>query len=166
MKKLLKDVILLTIIAAGASFAINSISPNGIPLKGMWYDNRHQIKLDIPPSYDSETDSLLTMQEAFMLWKNDAVFIDTREPDEYCEGHIAGALNLPFEEWDDWWQEIEPYLSPNTKIVCYCGGLDCELSLYAARELKVIGYPNSYIFFGGFYTWIEYDLPWEYDNEE
>ncbi len=166
MIKIVKDATILLLVAVVLAFAANSISPNGISSGGTWYDNRHRIELDIPPSYDPKTDSLLTMQEAFMLWKNQAVFIDTREQFEYNEGHIPNALNLPFEEWDCCWEEVSAELTPDTIIVCYCGGLDCELSLFAARELKAIGYPNTYIFFGGYQKWLEYGLPWEsaYEN--
>jgi len=167
MKETLKDTILLSIAALILAFTVNSISSNGIPIMNTWYDNRHKIELEIPPSYDAETDSLLSMQEAFTLWNDKkAVFLDTREPDEYAEGHIPGAINFPFEHWDDCWEEVEPLLSSDKTIVCYCGGLDCELSLFAAREFQAIGYPDTYIFFGGFNKWVEYDLPWESDYED
>lgn len=167
MKHILKDAVLLSIVSLVLAFAVNSISSNGIPLEGTWYDNRHRVKLEVPPSYDPETDSLLSMQEAFTLWNDKkAVFLDTREPDEFAEGHIPGAINFPFEQWDDFWDKVEPFLSYDNTIVCYCGGLDCELSLFAAREFQAIGYPKSYVFFGGYDKWVEYDLPWESDYED
>ncbi|MEE9555281.1 MAG: rhodanese-like domain-containing protein, partial [candidate division Zixibacteria bacterium] len=72
----------------------------------------------------------------------------------------------PFEWWDDYWMDVEPYLTPDDKIVAYCGGLDCELSLFAARELDYLGYQNSYIFFGGWQKWIEAGLPTEITENE
>ena len=54
------------------------------------------------------------------------------------------------------------------KIVAYCGGFDCELSLFAARELKSLGYEKSYTFFGGWQKWVDAGLPIEetvYDDE-
>jgi len=166
MKKVLQEAILLAIISFIFAFSVNSISSNGIPSVGTWYDNRHAVNLEEPPSYDPEMDSLLTMQEAFILWKDNAVFLDTGEHDEYAEGHIPNAINLPFEEWDDYWDEVSVYLSTETTIVCYCGGIDCELSLFTARELKDMGYSNSLIFFGGYNTWLEFDLPVESDYED
>lgn len=166
MKKVVLEAIFLTGLSVVLAFAVNSVSPKGLSLVGTWYDNRHRVELDVPPSYSPETDTLLTMQEAFTLWKDGAVFIDTREPDEYAEGHIPGAINLPFEEWDDYWECVEPYLRPESKIVCYCGGLDCELSLFAARELITIGYFDSYIFFGGYLKWIEAGLPFKTGTDE
>ena len=167
MKEILKESISLSVIAIILAFAVNTISSNGITVQGTWFDNRIQVELDEPLSYDPEFDSLLTMQDAFTLWNDSAaIFIDARDSDEYAEGHIPGAINLPFEEWDDYWEEVEPFIKPEDKIVCYCDGLDCELSLFAARELKAIGYPNSYIFFGGINKWLEHELPLETDIEE
>jgi rhodanese-related sulfurtransferase len=166
MKKVVLEAMLLAGLAIILAFAVNSVSSKGISLVGTWYDNRHRVELDVPPSYSPETDTLLTMQEAFSMWKDGALFIDTREPDEYAAGHIPGAVNLPFEEWDDYWECVEPHLKPESKIVCYCSGLDCELSLFAARELKTIGYPDAYIFFGGYNKWMDAKMPYETGTKE
>jgi len=165
MLKSLKEALILAILAAVLALIFNFLSPNGIALSGTWYDNREKVVLEEPPSYDPTVDSLLTMQDAFALWKDSATFIDAREPDEYAAGHIPGAYCLPFEEWDDYWDGVVDYLAPEKKIVCYCGGLDCELSLFAARELKNLGYPNSYIFFGGYEKWVAAELPIESDHD-
>jgi rhodanese-related sulfurtransferase len=162
----IKDAILIVFLAIIIAFAANALSPNGITLKGIWYDNRHIVELATPPSYDPKVDSLLTMEDAFALWQTkQAIFLDAREPDEYAEGHIPGAINFPFEEWDQYWADIQAKLTPESRIVCYCGGLDCEASLDMARELKVQGYPNSYIFFGGIKKWTELKLPLEANHE-
>lgn len=166
MKKAFIEAIFLAAAAIVIAFAVNIVSPNGIGLKGSWYDNREKQELEIPPSYDPDMDSLITMQEAFTLWKDGAVFLDTREPYEYDEGHIPGAINLPFDYWDDCWPRIEPQLELSDTIVCYCGGFDCELSLFTARELQIMGFENALIFFGGINKWIEAELPLEYGSED
>lgn len=163
----IKEAITLLILAIIISFGANFISPKGIPFIGTWYDNRSRIEMEKPPSYDPDFDSLLTMEDAFSLWKSgEAIFIDTRESDEYTEGHIPGAINLPFEEWDDYWDEVSAHITPESKIVTYCGGFDCELSVDVARELKVLGYPSTYIFFSGYNKWLKLNLPRETSDEE
>jgi rhodanese-related sulfurtransferase len=57
-------------------------------------------------------------------------------------------------------------IAPEIKIVTYCGGLNCEQSVDVARELKVIGYPNTYIFFNGYDKWLELNLPRESSDEK
>ncbi len=167
MKKIVIDAVILSLLALALAVIVNAVSPKGIDIIGEWYDNREKNELEIPPSYDAEFDSLISMQEAYLLWKDSAaIFLDTREPYEYDEGHIPGSINFPFDYWDDCWQRVEPLLSKDAVIVCYCGGFDCELSLFTARELKMIGYDNALIFFGGINKWSEAELPLDYGSPD
>jgi rhodanese-related sulfurtransferase len=158
--KIIRDSILIVISAAVFGLLINTIRNasglKGLPLDTPWPDNREKVELEKPPSYDVG-DSLVSLEQAYALFlKGDAIFIDTREEEEYDEGHIAGAINLPFDFWDDYWEYVEPELDPEAEIIAYCGGFDCELSLFAARELKNLGYEKSYTFFGG---WTKRTIP-------
>lgn len=167
----MRDAILILILAAiiglVSNFVRNAASLGGLPLDTPWPDNRKLEALDKPPSYDPAADSLISLEDAYNLFlSNEAVFIDAREEVEYDEGHIKGAIDLPFESWDDYWPGVEPVLNPDTQIVVYCEGLDCELSLFAARELKSRGYKNAYTFFGGWQKWVEAGLPVEKSEEE
>jgi rhodanese-related sulfurtransferase len=138
----------------------NNVSADGLPLKTPWPDNRTVDTLaTTPPSYQ-QGDSLLTLEDAYGLYLDGkAVFLDARDPEDYKAGHIKGAINFPFEKWDAYWDKIKPQIDSNKEIVAYCGGLDCELSLFLARELKQQGYPKSYIFFGGWLRWQKAGLP-------
>lgn len=143
------------------------VHPKRIPWIGIWPDNRQIRTLEIPPSYDPQMDTLISLEEAFILWKDGkAIFLDTRGPEEYIEGHIPGSINLPFEHWKEFWDSAKIYLRPGLNIVTYCGGLDCELSLYAARELKSLGYGRPLIFFGGYIKWIEQGLPIDHGQKQ
>lgn len=168
--KTFRDMMLIIIVAsligAVTNTIRNSTALGGLPWRTPWPDNREMKALDIPPSYQPG-DSLLSLEEAYTLFLGrKAVFIDAREPAEYEEGHIQGAINLPFEQWDDYWESAKPHLSPDTETVAYCEGLDCEVSLFLARELKQLGYEKAYIFFGGWLKWKEAGLPIETGNAE
>ncbi len=178
--KIIRDAFLIVILAAIFALLINTVRNatglNGLAMDTPWPDNREKVELVKPLSYtpcdslnSTLCDSLISLEQAYaMFLKGEAIFIDTREEAEYDEGHIAGALNLPFEFWDDYWEYVEPELDPGIEIVAYCGGFDCELSLFAARELKSLGYEKSYTFFGGWQKWVDADLPIEeivYDDE-
>jgi len=164
--KISRDAILIAILGIIIGLGINSArnlgSLGGLPINTPWPDNRKKMQLELPPSYDPKSDTLISLEDAYNLYlgKN-AIFIDAREPLEYNEGHIKGALNFPFEQWDAYWETVRPNLNPGSDIVVYCGGLDCELSLFSARELKSLGYPKSYTFFGGWQKWSEAGLPVE-----
>ncbi|OGC89562.1 MAG: hypothetical protein A2W25_14455 [candidate division Zixibacteria bacterium RBG_16_53_22] len=163
--KSLRDAILILIVGALIGIAVNTVrnstSAKGLAWDTPWPDNRQKRELELPPSYQPG-DSLLSLEEAYGIYlRGNAIFIDSREPYEYEEDHIKGAINLPFEQWDTYWESVRPMLDPRKEIVAYCGGLDCELSLFLARELKQLGYEHSYIFFGGWQKWNDAGLPVE-----
>ena len=74
------------------------------------------------------------------------MLIDVRGPDEYMEGHIPHALNIPYEEFD----ESMPGLSKKLTYILYCDR--GATSLLLARKmfragfnvLSVIGGLNAY----------------------
>lgn len=74
------------------------------------------------------------------------MLIDVRSPDEYMEGHIPHALNVPYEEFDAYM----PRLSRKLTYVLYCDR--GATSLLLARKmfragydvLSVIGGMNAY----------------------
>lgn len=83
-------------------------------------------------------DSLETVKQAVADQK--AVLIDVREPDEWQEGHLAGAGLLPLSTLERGVppQELAKTLPKNKIIYCYClaGGRCME----AADLLKPLGY--------------------------
>lgn len=168
--KILRDAIIIVIIAVIVGFAINGARNvsglNGLPLDTPWPENRQRIELEFPPSYEPG-DSLLALEDAYNLFLNgDVIFIDARDPVEYEDGHIKGAINLPFDWWEDYWDEVRPLLDAEKEIVAYCGGQDCELSLFLARDLKRQGFERSYVFFGGWEKWINGGLPIETGDDQ
>jgi phage shock protein E len=46
------------------------------------------------------------------------VYVDVRTPAEYAGGHVAGSLNIPVDEMERRWQELEPYR--DQQVVLYC----------------------------------------------
>jgi rhodanese-related sulfurtransferase len=76
-----------------------------------------------------------------IIKNNDNVIIlDVRSPQEYEEGHINGAINLPLYELC---QNIKYKIkNENDIIIAYCSsGIR---SKRAVKELKKCGYKNSY----------------------
>lgn len=61
------------------------------------------------------------------------VIIDLRSPGEYRSGHIKGAVNLPYDQLEEW----EPGL-PERELVLYCER--GSISMAAARELAARNY--------------------------
>lgn len=47
------------------------------------------------------------------------LILDVRTPEEYREGHLPGAINIPFDRLDSRLAEIDSY--KNKDVVLYCG---------------------------------------------
>jgi len=61
--------------------------------------------------------------------------IDVRSPEEYSQGHIAGALNIPLNRLEQRLAE----LPQDREIVAYCRGPWCVLSFEAVSRLRRAG---------------------------
>ena len=61
--------------------------------------------------------------------------IDVRPPEEYAQGHIAGALNIPLDKLK---QQLNQ-LPRDREVVAYCRGPWCVLSYEAVARLRKAG---------------------------
>lgn len=66
----------------------------------------------------------------------EVTLLDVRPKDEYEAAHIPGAISIPFEEL----AEQLASLPASTKIVAYCRGPYCLMSVRAIELLKANGY--------------------------
>ena len=91
----------------------------------------------------SQAEALQMMQE-----QENYLIVDVRRPDEFAEGHIAGAINVPNEEIADEMPELLPDKDQLLLIYCRSGNRSKE----ASQKLADMGYTNVYEF-GGINTW-------------
>ena len=82
----------------------------------------------------------------------DLVLIDVREEDEYAQGHIAGALLVPYGEIAD--RADSELLDKDQTILVYCRS--GRRSAIAAQTLAELGYTDVKDF-GGIIDW-PYDV--------
>ncbi|HEY3198255.1 MAG TPA: rhodanese-like domain-containing protein [Nitrospirales bacterium] len=78
--------------------------------------------------------------------------VDVRAAEDYAEGHIPGAVNLP----KDKWQTLEGLRKDKTNALC-CYSQVCHLAAAAALEFASKGYPVMELE-GGFRSWKEHDM--------
>ena len=81
--------------------------------------------------------------------------VDVRLREDYEQGHIPGAVNLPKGTW-----QKPQGLDENKTNVLYCYSQQCHLAASAALEFAKQGYPVIEME-GGFKVWKEYHLPIE-----
>ncbi|MCL6494704.1 MAG: rhodanese-like domain-containing protein [Ignavibacterium sp.] len=100
----------------------------------------------------------IKIDKAYQLYKQGVKFIDARMPEEYTEGHIKGAINIPF-DGDESYRNILNSFSKDEILVTYCSGTECDLSILLGEELFEKGFKRVYIFFGGWNDWVERNYP-------
>ena len=88
----------------------------------------------------------ISMDEAVKMMRNekDYIILDVRRPDEYAEGHIPGAINVPNEEIGT--AEIAELPDKSQLILVYCRS--GRRSKEASEKLVKLGYTNI-VEFGG-----------------
>ena len=88
----------------------------------------------------------ISMDEAVKMMKDEKnyIILDVRRPDEYAEGHIPGAINVPNEEIGT--AEIAELPDKSQLILVYCRS--GRRSKEASEKLVKLGYTNI-VEFGG-----------------
>lgn len=103
---------------------------------------------------------IIQLAEAEALFKkNQVVFLDARDEDQFDEGHIQGARNLPWYSVDHYFADITMDLDPDTLIITYCDGEACPLSHDLAEFLRNMGFSNTKVLINGWSVWKENHLP-------
>ncbi len=82
------------------------------------------------------------------------VLLDIRDGDEFAQGHLPGAINIPLEQLADRVGE----LSRGTEVVAYCRGPYCVLSMQAVTILQTLGVQATALA-GGVPEWRAAGLP-------
>ncbi|MEI8063800.1 MAG: rhodanese-like domain-containing protein [Verrucomicrobiota bacterium] len=141
---------LLALLIAGAGtvlgLAVNTVSPRRLPVI-------------TPPKVELQPTDFIALTDARQLWQSSAaLFLDARAPADYKDGHIAGAFNLPVEDFNARYPEIATLLTMETVIVTYCDGVECDLSHHLTERLRAFGYRNVRVLQNGWTVWRQADL--------
>lgn len=84
--------------------------------------------------------------------REDINIIDVRAEEDYRQGHIPGAVNLPREKWDSL-----QGLDKNKANILYCYNQNCHLAASAARQFAGKGFPVIELE-GGWEGWKDTEL--------
>jgi len=85
----------------------------------------------------------------------DINIIDVRAPEDFAQGHIPGAINLPKQRWG-----THTGLRTDKINVIYCYSEVCHLAAAAAKEFAEHDFPVMELE-GGFQEWKHYNMPTE-----
>ena len=127
----------------------NMVSPSGIPLIG----TSHRLNQGVEE---------VSLERALVQFRGkQAVFVDSRDREEFKEGHIPGAISLPSMEFDQHGPLFMELVSLDTIIVTYCSGKGCDSSMELAELLLDSGYRKVKVFYGGWQQWKDAGYPIE-----
>jgi LPXTG-site transpeptidase (sortase) family protein len=101
----------------------------------------------------------ISVDEAYKFYNDGGYFfLDVRSESEYDNGHIKGAVNIPYNQLEDRLAE----LPADTPIIVYCSGSSCNKSGVAAQILAANGFTQIYDVGGiGVVEWEQKSYPME-----
>ncbi|UCH74566.1 MAG: hypothetical protein JSU82_01545 [Rhodospirillales bacterium] len=83
-----------------------------------------------------------------------SMIIDARPArKKYDKGHVPGAINIPNTFFDKQVDKLPK--DKSTRLVFYCGGYKCPLSLKSATKARDLGYTDVVLFQAGYPAWVE-----------
>jgi len=131
----------------------NTISPQSIPLRG-----GQEARLE---QQGARTIDLKEVR--YYLEQPGVVLIDARSPEEFSLGHIPRAVNLPDDQFVQFFPKLKDGLVKADLIIIYCSGGSCGTSEDLALKLlkKGIGESRIAVFSGGLPAWMKAKLPIE-----
>ena len=100
-------------------------------------------------------DEVLAVQKDPETARGLNVLIDARKEDDFAEGHIPGAICCYPYEIEKCINKVLDRATGADKVIVYCGGGDCEDSIFMCRELVNAGLPSEgiYLYPGGWKEW-------------
>jgi rhodanese-related sulfurtransferase len=107
----------------------------------------------------AETEVALSMQVGELLSRieegSQPLILDVRTPAEYAEGHIEGAINIPYTELEDRVSELGIQLGDEVVVYCRSG----RRASIAETALSELGYTNLRDLEGHISKWNEVGYP-------
>ena len=155
MWRAVRQSVVIVVLAVAAGLLTNQARSNSLPLVADW-------STEVRLTTDTGNGMVVSLDEAKALWLDkQVVFLDARSQQDFAQGHIQGAWNIPWQSFDEYAGRIFDNLPENANVVTYCDGEHCSLGEDLAKELLSMGYPNVKVLLNGWTRWQEAGLPGE-----
>jgi rhodanese-related sulfurtransferase len=164
---MIKQAVWLLILSTVIALLVNALHPNKIDYIGSYRELSSGDGPIVPPTADPGDPPFIALDVAVMEFDlGGAIFVDARDSYEFNCGTIPGAINIPFDYLPN--GDLTPYFDSclgsaptDSKLIVFCSGEECDLSLHLARNMAEVGYSELMIFFGGSREWEEAGLDLE-----
>ena len=100
-------------------------------------------------------------QQAKKLWREGAVFIDTRKDSDWEAGRVPGAVHINIKKPEFNKETILNHVGLNDYVVSYCNAEKCHRAASGAKKLVGFGFTKVYYFRDGFPSWKNAGYPYE-----
>ncbi len=141
-KRIIKEIIIIIFISITSALIYNLVSEQPISI--------------VYHPYIIKNDKLLSFSDIERIHKNkEALFIDARTVEEYEEGHIPDAMNIPVELGRSKKMELLNQLSKNLQIIVYCENSQCSMAERLAKEIQYLQFKYVAVYEGGWDEWNE-----------
>ena len=87
-----------------------------------------------------------------LMAKKQVLLIDVRDPVAFGEGHIPGAMSVPFDFLPD---HAEAWKKDKRLLVTYCACVNEGTAARAALDMNAFGVKNVKALLGGYNEWIK-----------
>jgi rhodanese-related sulfurtransferase len=139
-------------LVVGATY--NAANPMGI----RWVPSPDG-RVGLPRAFESRLPEINAARALSLLTAEEALFVDSRDEEDYGKGHVPGAINVPMRRWNEVWPEMEPQVPRDRTLVLYCYGAHCGLSTRQAKRLLELGYDRLLVLYHGWKAWTEAGYP-------
>ena len=135
-----KETIIIVFISVLSALILNSVSEQQIPF--------------IYHPYTFAQDRQLTIDDIKRIHKNkEALFIDARSVEEYQEGHIPDAINIPAGMGRTKKMEMLNQIPKDLQIIVYCEDSQCHMAERLAKGMQYLKFASVTVFEGGWKEW-------------
>lgn len=111
------------------------------------------------------TDAEITLADLQKLYAkrsgNSLLLIDTEMPQAYAEKHIAGAVNMPWTNFSEKRDDVDPRIAAYDNIVIYGRNRSTYGTVYAAGKRMIVNGYSIEAYLGGLEEWERAGLPVE-----
>lgn len=118
-------------------------------------------RVGIPRAYESRLPQIGVEEALSHFHSGQALFVDSRDEEDFDEDHIPGAINVPMREWNVIWPEMQSQVPRDRLLVLYCYGGHCGLSTRQGKRLIAKGYDRLLVIDHGWEGWTKAGYPTE-----
>ena len=87
-----------------------------------------------------------------LMAKKQVILVDVRDPQTFAEGHMPGALNVPFDHIPNY---VDAWKKDSRVLVTYCACANETTAARAVVDMNAFGITNAKALLGGWNEWVK-----------